>query len=75
VPVADGEPGGELQIDVGSMGLMFDVESDRRRTVWTLIFTAVVSRHMFVRLSFRQTLEDVIAGCERPGSSSTGSPL
>jgi transposase len=32
VPVADGEPGGELQIDFGRMGLMFDVESDRRRT-------------------------------------------
>jgi hypothetical protein len=64
VPVADGEPGGELQIDFGRMGLMFDVESDRRRTVWALIFTAVVSRHMFVWLSFRQTLEDVIAGCE-----------
>jgi transposase len=64
VPVADGEPGGELQIDFGRMGLMFDVASERRRTVWALIFTAVVSRHMFVWLSHRQTLEEVIAGCE-----------
>jgi hypothetical protein len=32
--------------------------------VHALIFTAVVSRHMFVWLSFRQTLADVIAGCE-----------
>jgi hypothetical protein len=29
-----------------------------------LIFTAVFSRHMFVWLSFAQTLADVIAGCE-----------
>ena len=64
VPVADGKPGEELQIDFGRMGLMFDPESGRRRAVWALIFTAVVSRHMFVWLSFRQTLEDVIEGCE-----------
>jgi transposase len=64
VPVVDGKPGQELQIDFGRMGLMFDAQTDRRRMLWALIFTAVVSRHMFVWLSFRQTLEDVIAGCE-----------
>lgn len=64
VPVVDGEPGQELQIDFGRMGLMFDPQVGRRRVVWALIFTAVVSRHMFVWLSFRQTVEDVIAGCE-----------
>ena len=32
--------------------------------VHALIFTAVYSRHMFVWLSFAQTLEAVIAGCE-----------
>jgi hypothetical protein len=32
--------------------------------VHALIFTAVVSRHMFMWLSLRQTLDDVIAGCE-----------
>ena len=64
VPVVDGEPGEELQIAFGRMGLMFDPDTGRRRVVWALIFTAVVSRHMFVWLSFRQTLEEVIAGCE-----------
>jgi transposase len=64
VPVVDGKPGEELQIDFGRMGLMFDPQAGRRRAVWALIFTAVVSRHMFVWLSFRQTLEDVIEGCE-----------
>ena len=64
VPVADGEPGQELQIDFGRMGLMFDPQTGRRRAVWALIFTAVVSRHMFVWLSFRQSLDDVIEGCE-----------
>ncbi len=36
----------------------------RRRVVHALIFTAVYSRHMFVWLTFSQTLEDVIDGCE-----------
>jgi len=64
VPVADGEPGAELQVDYGRMGMMVDPEAGRRRALWALIFTAVVSRHTFVWLSWRQTIGDVIAGCE-----------
>lgn len=64
VRVADGEPGEELQVDFGKMGLLFDPDVGRRRTVWALIFTAVVSRHTFVWLSFRQTIEQVIDGFE-----------
>jgi transposase len=64
VRVADGEPGVECQVDFGRMGLLYDPVSGRRRTVHALIFTAVYSRHMFVWLSFAQTLEAVIAGCE-----------
>ncbi len=64
VRVADGEPGVELQVDFGRMGLIADPDSGRRRVVWALIFTAVYSRHCFVWLSFRQTTEAVIAGCE-----------
>jgi hypothetical protein len=64
VPVADGEPGGELQVDFGRMGLLFDPASGRRRVCWALIFTAVYSRHCFVWLSFTQTTETVIAGFE-----------
>ena len=64
VRVADGEPGGELQIDFAKLGLLHDPESGRRRVCHALIFTAVVSRHMFVWLSFTQTTETVIAGCE-----------
>jgi len=64
VRVADGEPGVELQIDFGKMGLIDDPETGRRRVVQALIFTACVSRHCFVWLSFTQTTEAVIAGCE-----------
>jgi transposase len=64
VRVADGEPGHELQVDFGKMGLIDDPDSGRRRVVQALIFTAVFSRHCFVWLSFTQTTEAVIAGCE-----------
>jgi transposase len=64
VRVADGEPGVELQVDFGKMGLIYDPETDRRRVVQALIFTAVFSRHCFVWLSFTQTTAAVIAGCE-----------
>jgi transposase len=64
VPVADGEPGAECQIDFARMGMIFDSETGRRRVVHALIFTAVFSRHMFVWLTFSQTLEAIVAGCE-----------
>lgn len=64
VPVADGEPGVECQIDFARMGLLFDPQTGRRRVVHALIFTAVYSRHMFVWLTFSQTLEAIIAGSE-----------
>lgn len=63
--VADGEPGVECQLDFGQMGYIFDPVTGRRRRVHALIFTAVVSRHLFVWLTYSQTLVAVIAGCEQ----------
>jgi len=62
--VLDGEPGVECQIDFAQMGFITDTDTGRRRKVHALIFTAVLSRHMFVHLSYSQTLTEVIAGCE-----------
>ena len=64
VRVADGEPGQELQVDFGKMGLIYDAETGGRRVAHALIFTACFSRHCFVWLSFTQTTAAVIAGCE-----------
>jgi transposase len=64
VPVVDGEPGVECQIDFARMGMLFDPATGRRRVAHALIFTAVYSRHMFVWLTFSQTLTAVIDGCE-----------
>ena len=64
VPVADCEPGAEVQVDFGRLGILTDAIDGRRRVVHGLIFTAVYSRHMFVWPTYRQTLADVIAGFE-----------
>lgn len=64
VPVADCEPGAEVQVDFGRLGMLTDAADGRRRVVQGLIFTAVYSRHMFVWPTYRQTLAEVIAGCE-----------
>ena len=64
VRVADGEPGSELQVDFGELGVMFDEETGRRRRVWALVFPAAYSRHTFLWLSFSQDLATVIAGFE-----------
>ena len=64
VRVADGEPGAECQLDFGYVGMLADPVTGRQRKVHALVFTAVYSRHMFVWLSFSQTLAAFIAGCE-----------
>jgi len=62
VPVADPEPGQELQVDFGRMGLL--AAGERKKVCYALIFTACSSRHMFVWLSFSQKTEEVIKGFE-----------
>jgi transposase len=64
VRVAAGEPGSEVQVDFGRLGMLTDAEDGRRQVVHGLIFTAVYSRHTFVWPTYRQTLNDVIAGFE-----------
>lgn len=62
VPLADCEPGAELQVDWAKLGFVVDHDSGRRRSVWALLLTSVFSRHCFVWLSHSQALEAVIAG-------------
>ena len=60
VPVADGKPGEEVQLDFGYLGMISD--GDRRRKLHAPVFTAVLSRYCFVYLTFSQTTAAVIAG-------------
>ncbi len=59
-----GSPGWSARSNFGQMGFIVDGETGRKRRVHALIFTAVVSRHMFVWLTYSQTLVAMIAGCE-----------
>lgn len=63
VPVLDGEPGQEVQLDTGWVGWVRQLTGGRRRLrAW--IFTAVRSRHRFVYPCFRETTATAIEACE-----------
>jgi hypothetical protein len=63
IPVIDGEPGQELQLDTGWVGrLTLPERRWRRFRAW--IFTAVCSRHRFVYPTFEETTTRAIEACE-----------
>ena len=64
VPVADCEPGAELQVDTGWMTYLEPDVFGKRRRFRAWIFTAVRSRHRFVYPVFSETTETAIEACE-----------
>ncbi len=64
VPVADCEPGEEVQLDTGWMTLLEPDLFGKRRRFRAWIFTAVRSRHRFVYVCFEETTRTAIAACE-----------
>lgn len=63
IPVADGLPGGEIQVDTGWVGELCSPDGTVRRfKAW--IFTPVVSRHRFVYPCERETTATAIEACE-----------
>ncbi|HEX3565219.1 MAG TPA: IS21 family transposase [Acidimicrobiales bacterium] len=46
-------PGEEAQIDYGYLGRWFDPSVERWRRVWAFVMVLAMSRHMFVRPTFR----------------------
>jgi hypothetical protein len=64
IPVADGEPGGEVQLDTGWVGTFEPDLFGKRRRFRAWIFTAGCSRHRFIWPVGRETTESAIAACE-----------
>lgn len=64
IPVMDGQPGEELQVDTGWMTYLARDESGRRRRFRAWIFTPVVSRYRFVYPVFSESTETAIEACE-----------
>ena len=66
IPVLDGDPGQELQVDTGWVGWLtlplIDTRKRRRFRAW--IFTAVRSRYRFVYPTFEETTARAIEACE-----------
>jgi transposase len=63
IPVLDGEPGQELQLDTGWVGWLTLPERKKHR-FRAFIFTPVRSRHRFVYPSFEETTARAIEACE-----------
>jgi hypothetical protein len=64
VRMAECEPGELAEVDFGRLGLVYDPESGRRRTLWALVVVLVYSRHQYVHVSHSQKLLDLIGGLE-----------
>lgn len=64
IPVADCEPGEELQVDTGWMGYLERDPSGKRRRFRAWIFTSVLSRHRFVYPCFKESTATAIEACE-----------
>lgn len=64
VPVADGEPGHEVQVDTGWVLRLEPDGSGVRRRKKAFIFTPNVSRYRFVYPIDRETTAEAIAACE-----------
>jgi transposase len=64
MPVADCEPGQEVQVDTGWMTLTQPDLFGKRRRFRAWIFTAVRSRHRFVYACWKETTQTAIEACE-----------
>lgn len=64
VRMADVLPGELAEVDFGRLGLVFDQELGRKRTLHALVVTLVFSRHQYVHVTYSQKLKDVIDGLE-----------
>jgi transposase len=64
IPVADCEPGQELQVDTGWVGWIETDLFGHRRRLKAWIFTAVRSRHRFVYPVPQETTASAIEACE-----------
>jgi transposase len=64
VPVVDGKPGEELQVDTGWMTMLEPDGSGRRRRFRAWIFTPNVSRYRFVYPCFTESTATAIEACE-----------
>lgn len=65
IPILEGEPGQEVQVDTGWVGwLTLPLSPQKRRRFRAWIFSAVFSRYRFVYPTFEETTARAIEACE-----------
>ena len=64
IPLADGKPGDELQLDTGWMMYLEPDDSGTRRRLRAWIFTPGVSRYRFVYPCLKETTATAVEACE-----------
>lgn len=64
VRMGDVPPGSVAEVDFGRLGMVFDPDTGKQRTVHALLVTLVYSRHQYVHVCHTQKLPDVIAGLD-----------
>lgn len=57
-------PGEPAEINFGRLGYILDPQTGRRQLLWALVVILAYSRHMYVHVTRRQTLADVVVGLE-----------
>jgi len=75
VRLPETEPGKYCQIDFGRLGKIWDRCRSIYRFVYALIVTLCCSRHMYVYVTFRTDMIEVINGCEEAFRYFEGVPL
>jgi len=64
IPVVDGEPGEEIQVDTGWVTTLDSDLAGKRRRLRAWIFTPVFSRYRFAWPCFEETTKTAIEACE-----------
>jgi hypothetical protein len=64
VRIAEPAPGEVAEINFGRLGLVWDPDTERRRTAWALVIVLPCSRHQYVHVTFTQTVAAVIHGLD-----------
>ncbi len=68
------EPGEEMQVDFGAVGLLFDPASGRKRPAYVFVATLGYSRHQYAELVFDQKIPTWLALHRRAFESFGGAP-
>lgn len=64
VRMAETAPGEAAEVDFGRLGLVYDPDAGRNRVLHALVVTLARSRHQYVYMTHRQTVDALIAGLE-----------